>query len=189
MSGRCHGMRAAIGGHAATLETVLIPSSLSWPPRDPEGAPMGLHGTRIDRVFSRRRTALVHRHAHGTPMNPTNVRRQTTARLTDLPNVGPAMARDLERIGIRRPADLAGRDPLDLYEKLCSVTRTRHDPCVLDVFMSVTHFIDGGRARPWWAFTTERKRRYGAALSGPRPAARRPRRSAATVRRRGGRSA
>jgi mannose-6-phosphate isomerase-like protein (cupin superfamily) len=29
-------------------------------------------------------------------MNPAKVRRQTTARLTDLPNVGPAMARDLE---------------------------------------------------------------------------------------------
>ncbi|MFM7075659.1 MAG: helix-hairpin-helix domain-containing protein, partial [Planctomycetaceae bacterium] len=79
-------------------------------------------------------------------MNPANVRRKTTVRLTDLPNVGPAMARDLERIGIRRPADLAGRDPLDLYDKLCSVTRARHDPCVLDVFMSVTRFIDGGRA-------------------------------------------
>lgn len=122
-------------------------------------------------------------------MNPSKVRRNTTVRLTDLPNVGPSMARDLERLGIRVPADLQGRDPFDLYEALCAASRVRQDPCVLDVFMSLTHFIDGGRARPWWAFTAERKRRYGATLSGPRPAARRPRRSAATVRRRGGRSA
>ncbi len=68
----------------------------------------------------------------GTPMNPSKVRRKTTVRLTDLPNVGPAMARDLERLGIRTPADLRGRDPLDLYEMLCAATRVRQDPCVLE---------------------------------------------------------
>jgi hypothetical protein len=29
---------------------------------------------------------------------------------------------------------------------------------VLDVFMSVTAFMDGKPPRPWWDFTTERKR-------------------------------
>lgn len=38
---------------------------------------------------------------------------------------------------------------------------TRHDPCVIDVFMSVTRFmagVAGAAAQPWWAFTSERKR-------------------------------
>jgi hypothetical protein len=36
----------------------------------------------------------------------------------------------------------------------------RQDPCVLDVFMSIVHFMDGGEALPWWSFTEERKRSY-----------------------------
>ncbi|MBM3954931.1 MAG: hypothetical protein FJ309_10005 [Planctomycetes bacterium] len=36
------------------------------------------------------------------------------------------------------------------------------------MFMPVTHFIDGGRARPWWAFTAERKRRCRAVWARPR---------------------
>lgn len=99
-------------------------------------------------------------------MNPAKVRRSAIATLTDLPNVGPAMKRDFERLGIRRPADLEGRDPFALYEALCRATRTRQDPCVLDVFMSVTRFMAGGEPRPWWDFTAERKRRYGARLAG-----------------------
>jgi len=95
-------------------------------------------------------------------MNPARVKREQVRLLTDLPNVGPAMARDLEFIGIRTPAQLTGRDPLALYRSLCSRSLTRHDPCVLDVFISITRFMDGEEPRPWWAFTAERKRDYGA---------------------------
>jgi hypothetical protein len=94
-------------------------------------------------------------------MNPSKVRRATTIKLTDLPNVGPATARDLELIGIRAPEDLEDRDPFELYELLCEKTRVRQDPCVLDTFMSITDFIGGNAPRPWWAYTSERKRRYG----------------------------
>jgi hypothetical protein len=82
-------------------------------------------------------------------------------RLTDLPNVGPAMAGDFESLGLRTPASLKGKDPLRLYEALCRKTGTRQDPCVLDVFISVTRFLDGEAPRPWWDYTPERKRRYG----------------------------
>lgn len=95
-------------------------------------------------------------------MHPDKVVRARVTRLTDLPNVGPAMARDLARIGIDAPGDLAGKDPLQLYRALCRKTGTRQDPCVLDVFMSLTRFMAGGPAQPWWACTEERKRRYGA---------------------------
>ena len=94
-------------------------------------------------------------------MNPSKAERNRTHRLTDLPNVGPAMARHLESIGIRTPGDLDGRDPLALYEALCFEIGYPADPCVLDVFMSITDFMDGNGPRPWWEYTAERKRRYG----------------------------
>ena len=101
-------------------------------------------------------------------MNPDKVQRKRLYRLTDLPNVGPAMANDLELIGIHSPEKLVGKDPLKLYQMLCRKSGVRHDPCVLDVFMSVTSFMSGGQPQPWWAYTAERKRRYGLALENGR---------------------
>jgi hypothetical protein len=97
-------------------------------------------------------------------MNPAKVRRQAIRGLTDLPNVGPATAADLRLLGITRPADLVGADPFALYRALCERSGARQDPCVLDVFMSLTDFAAGGAARPWWDYTAERKRRYGPRL-------------------------
>lgn len=94
-------------------------------------------------------------------MNPARVDRARVRALTDLPNVGPAMARDFESLGYRAPANLKGRDPLALYRALCRKTGSRQDPCVLDVFISVTRFLDGEAPRPWWDYTAERKLRYG----------------------------
>ena len=91
-------------------------------------------------------------------MNPSKVDRRQMACLTDLPNVGPACAQDLRRIGIEAPAQLVGRDPYDMYAQLCVQTGQIHDPCVIDVFLSITRFVEGGPAKPWWAFTAERKR-------------------------------
>ena len=91
-------------------------------------------------------------------MNPAKVVREKVAELTDLPNVGQATAADLRLLGIGAPEDLKGRDPYELYDRLCTITRTRQDPCVLDVLISITHFMDGGDPRPWWTFTQERKR-------------------------------
>ena len=94
-------------------------------------------------------------------MNPAKVRRDQVHRLTDLPNVGPAMAKDLDLIGIRRPDQLVGKDPLKLYRRLCIASGARQDPCVLDTLISVTRFMDGEEPQPWWAYTAERKRSYG----------------------------
>ncbi len=94
-------------------------------------------------------------------MHPAKVCRDRLRKLTDLPNVGPAMAGDFELLGIESPEQLKGRDPLDLYHDLCRKTGVRHDPCVLDTFMSVTSFMNGAKPRVWWEFTAERKRLYG----------------------------
>ena len=94
-------------------------------------------------------------------MNPMKVSRNKLLRLTDLPNIGPAGARDLELLGFSAPAELIGADPMTLYRSLCVATGARQDPCVLDVFMSVTDFLAGGSPQPWWNFTERRKREYG----------------------------
>jgi hypothetical protein len=89
-------------------------------------------------------------------MNPTKINRSKTHALTDLPNVGPATAKDLRLLGIHTPQDLVGKDPLELYHRLNEITGTRHDPCVLDVFMSITDYMAGNDAQPWWAYTAKR---------------------------------
>jgi len=98
-------------------------------------------------------------------MNPTKVQRSTTNKLTDLPNVGPAVARALETIGVNAPSDLESRDPFQMYELFCERTNVREDPCLLDTFMSITDYVSGNEPRPWWAYTEERKRRYGRVLA------------------------
>lgn len=74
-----------------------------------------------------------------------------------LPNVGEACAKDLRLIGIHNPSQLEGKCPFEMYEVLCEKTSSRHDPCVIDVFMSVTRFMAGEEPRPWWSYTAERK--------------------------------
>lgn len=90
-------------------------------------------------------------------MNPSKVDRQHVQSLTDLPNIGKEMAKDLRLLGYIKPEDIVGASAYDMYERLCEITGVRHDPCVIDVFMSVTEFLSGKPPRPWWEFTTSRK--------------------------------
>ena len=83
--------------------------------------------------------------------------RKTVSNLEDLPNIGKAMARDLRLCHIQYPQDLIGKDGYKLYDELCRKTGRRHDPCVIDVFLSAVDFMNGGDAKPWWEFTKERK--------------------------------
>lgn len=83
--------------------------------------------------------------------------RKTVSKLDELPNIGKAIAADLLLIGIKHPQELIGQDPLELYARLCQVTGTQHDPCIIDVFMSAVDFMQGGEPHPWWLFTRERK--------------------------------
>jgi hypothetical protein len=82
-----------------------------------------------------------------------------TGDLTSVPNIGPAVARKLQRLGLQQAGDLRGRDPQELYDRLCALDRQRHDPCLLDTFVAAVAFADGGPARPWWEFSRERKAR------------------------------
>ena len=86
--------------------------------------------------------------------------RALPARLEDLPNVGPAVAADFRRLGIGTPDEIRGRDPYMLYHDLCRATHSLHDPCLLDTFIAVVRYVEGGPAKPWWHYTAERKRVY-----------------------------
>ena len=89
-----------------------------------------------------------------------NLDRKTLSRLEELPNVGKAIRKDLRSIGIDNPRNLIGKDPFELYDVLCVTSGKRHDPCVIDVFMSVVYFMEGGEPLPWWSFTDERKKHF-----------------------------
>ena len=87
-----------------------------------------------------------------------NPDRETVSRLDELPNIGKAISDKLQLIGIDHPKKLIGKEPFELYEQLCGISGKRYDPCVIDVFMSVVQFMEGGDPLPWWSFTNERKR-------------------------------
>ncbi len=86
-----------------------------------------------------------------------NPDRKKVSKLTDLPNIGKAMNEDFKVLGINHPKDLIGKDAFKLYDSLCFKTGEKHDYCVIDVFMSVISFMEGGDSLPWWNFTDKRK--------------------------------
>jgi Pathogenicity locus len=88
--------------------------------------------------------------------------RTSITRFEELPNVGAAAAGDFRKLGFETPAALIGQDPYALYDRLSVLTQTRQDPCVADVFLATIRFMEGAPPLPWWHYTAERKRVFGA---------------------------
>lgn len=78
----------------------------------------------------------------------------------DIPNVGPAMARDFALLGLHNPTDLIHKNPLTLYKKMCKISGVRQDPCVLDTYIAVIDFMKGAPAKPWYFYTKSRKNEH-----------------------------
>jgi hypothetical protein len=96
-----------------------------------------------------------------TPGNDHHMAHPTeTANLTELMNVGTAVAAYFERASITRIDQLAGQDPIELYDTICRIDARRHDPCLLDTIMSAIDQANGNPARPWWTYTPHRKGTY-----------------------------
>jgi hypothetical protein len=76
--------------------------------------------------------------------------------LQQLPAIGPRMAADLRRLGVRSVKDLARRDPERLYARLCQVTGEGQDPCVLYTFRCAVYAARTPRPKAelleWWAW-------------------------------------
>ena len=92
------------------------------------------------------------------PLTRRPIARADLHTLEQIPNIGPSLAADLRAVGVARPADLVGADPFALFDALGAVTATRHDPCVLDAFISAVRFMEGAPPYAWWHYTPERKR-------------------------------
>jgi hypothetical protein len=82
------------------------------------------------------------------------MKQQSLKQLQEIPGVGKSISEDLWELGIRRVADLKGRDPEKLYEKRCTQIGTRIDPCLLYVFRGAVYYASHTRHDPellkWW---------------------------------------
>jgi hypothetical protein len=94
----------------------------------------------------------------------TTIDQQTA--LTDLrriPGVGKSIALDLWNLGVRSVAGLRGRDPEDLYARLCEQTGSQVDRCMLYTFRCAVYFASEEAHDPeslkWWNWTDERMAR------------------------------
>ena len=81
--------------------------------------------------------------------------------LSHLSGIGKAMLGDFQLLGVRSLSDLARQDPLELYQRLCTETGQRQDPCVYDTFRCA---IEQARnpdleasKRQWWYWSSVRK--------------------------------
>lgn len=91
---------------------------------------------------------------------PASPPETSTDELQRIPGIGPSLARDLRRLGFNRVRDLAAADPEAMYQRLCRLTRSRQDPCVLYAFRCAVYYASRKRHRPellaWWNWKDRR---------------------------------
>lgn len=89
-----------------------------------------------------------------------------TRQLKDLRGIGRKMLEDFDKLGISSVSQLKTRNADRLYQRMCEITGTRQDPCVLDTYRCA---IEQARdpnlpeeQRDWWYWSrirlAERKR-------------------------------
>jgi hypothetical protein len=76
--------------------------------------------------------------------------------LRRIPGVGASISEDLWSLGIRSVPELRGRDPGQMYERLCELQGVRVDRCMLYVFRCAVYFASHDDHDPgllqWWAW-------------------------------------
>ncbi|MCE9619673.1 MAG: helix-hairpin-helix domain-containing protein [Planctomycetes bacterium] len=107
------------------------------------------------RITATKKTAAAASKA--TTIKTSKSRKSPPQSLADLENIGPAMLKDFVVLGISTLPQLARREAFELWRDLCKRTGQRHDPCVIDVFMSAISQARGDAPCPWWDFTPKRK--------------------------------
>jgi hypothetical protein len=58
-----------------------------------------------------------------------------------IPSIGKACSLDLWNMGYRSIAELKGKNPMELYERLNYVTGQTHDICMLYTFRCAVYFV------------------------------------------------
>jgi hypothetical protein len=81
-------------------------------------------------------------------------KQNTKNSLLEIPGVGPSIANDFNKIGINKISDLKGKNPEELYLKICANQGGQADRCVLYVCRSSVYFAENKNADPeklkWW---------------------------------------
>lgn len=71
-----------------------------------------------------------------------------------IPGVGPSIAEDLNRLGIKKVSCLKGRDPEKLYARYCALEGHPVDRCLLYVFRCAVYYASHDQHDPellkWW---------------------------------------
>ncbi len=74
--------------------------------------------------------------------------------LEQIPGVGEAIARDMRSIGINSIAQLKGKNPENLYHKLCDFKASPVDRCMLYVLRCAVYYASNTKYDPrllkWW---------------------------------------
>ncbi|HEU4455344.1 MAG TPA: helix-hairpin-helix domain-containing protein [Longimicrobium sp.] len=87
-------------------------------------------------------------------------RKAVLRELRRIPGVGASISEDLWNLGIRAVSDLRGRDPGEMYERLCGIQGVRVDPCMLYVFRCAVYFASRDDHDPellkWWSWKDRR---------------------------------
>src|SRR5579862_5204293 len=82
-------------------------------------------------------------------------------KLSDLRGIGRKMLEDFARLGISIVRQLRAQDANDLYARMCEISGTRQDPCVLDTYRCAIEQARNPRLpeeqRDWWYWSRLRK--------------------------------
>jgi hypothetical protein len=74
--------------------------------------------------------------------------------LQAIPGVGPSIAEDLYRLGLKKASCLKGRDPEKLYRAFCAMEGRQIDRCLLYVFRGAVYYASHEPHDPeklkWW---------------------------------------
>ncbi len=85
---------------------------------------------------------------------PATARAESLRALQQIPGVGPSIAGDLWALGMRKPEDLVGQNPEDLYERSCKIQGVRIDRCLLYVYRCAVNYATHRPRDPelckWW---------------------------------------
>lgn len=94
-------------------------------------------------------------------MTTTLPRYADQRRLQDLRGIGRAMLHDFEQLGISTVRQLKDCDAQDLYHRMCELSGTRQDPCVLDTYRCAIEQARDPDLPPqkcdWWYWSRVRK--------------------------------
>lgn len=81
--------------------------------------------------------------------------------LKDLRGIGKKMLEDFQKLDVKSVRQLKSCDPQELYNRMCRITNTRQDPCVLDTYRCA---IEQARnpnlpdeQKDWWYWSRVRK--------------------------------